>query len=262
MVIRHNPAVLWHLHATLDGVGAPTQACLALLLSASLSLPICVSLLYCRQSAVPVAQWRAADGSSTWRLDSAGLGSERPVLFRFVEEIVLQSPSRWACDVEEGPWDRSLYHKPHGAETASTGKIKWDTVVGTKIELQFIRHWLSFELHLWPDELHWSQRLVEAWRDSCVRRAVWNGQRKAGEWLFHAAWQEAAMQVAFRRNWRTYHLRLAIAVCTGPQSSLLSALPPVLGTMGRAIAQLIRYVCLFGWVSLAALGEPMVPSGT
>ena len=203
-----------------------------------------------RETGTPVAQWRASHvtGSQAraWRLDTAGLGYDRPVLFRFTKEVIAQATSFWA-HATTGQWDGSVYRTPQEAEQASSKG--WDKVPGTTEEFQFVEHWLSFVLELWPDELHMTQRLIEGWRDAALARAVWNNNRKEGGFLVDAAWCAAAGRLFVRKGWATYHLRLGLAVTMGPEDSLPAgatsmqpALPSTICVLGRCISQLVRYM--------------------
>ena len=62
----------------------------------------------------------------------------------------------------------SVYCAPQEAE--QDGSKGWDKVLGTTEE--FVEHWLSFVLELWPDKLNITQRLIEGWRDAAMAHAV------------------------------------------------------------------------------------------
>ena len=57
-----------------------------------------------------------------------------------------------------------------------------------------------------------AQKLIETIRDLMSKLAVWNNSRQQGAWYYRAEWALAANRKVFARNWRTYHLREALAV--------------------------------------------------
>lgn len=163
-----------------------------------------------RQGDVPYTHWKAKDGSTNWRRDTAGLGKERPVLFRY-KKVITTERSKWAAGTADVPLrEGSMYRTPHAHEEGES--TDWDVVTGTLEEHMWLEHWLGFVLRLLPDELHITQRLIEGWRDAAVARAKWNGSLMEGKLVFRHAFSEAAHRNTFIHGWRTYHLRLVSCV--------------------------------------------------
>ena len=121
-----------------------------------------------------------------------------------------------------------------------SGSLQWDTFEGTIAELRFARLWLD-GLKLVPDELHMAQKLIETIRDLMSKLAVWNNSRQQGAWYYCAEWALAANRKVFARNWRTYHLREALAV-SASSGKFDSMLPAVVVVLGRSITQLLHYL--------------------
>ena len=166
----------------------------------------------------PRDKWKAKDGQQSFRVDTDGQGHERPALYRYVKEIELTSPSKWGRAAagrrgsSTGYRHRQsavpdVYREPYDFEDSQN----WDRFVGTADEHEFAVRWL-YHLQLIPDEMHITQRLIEGWRDAVEACVVYNGSRQQGSWAFRALWAAIARKDVFIRNWRTYHLRVALAV--------------------------------------------------
>jgi len=193
--------------------------------------------------------WTSRDGG-TFRKCTDGMGAERPVLYRY-RRVLSSQPGRWHTDrVCAADWSSKDKERPHaGVGMASyitpdighePESVEWDALEGTEEEHQYAQLWLD-KLVLLPDELHITERLVEGWRDLADQLAVSNGSRKQGTWLFRHAWAASARRKVFKRNWRTYHLRLALSanMATG---TLDQCIPAVLMKWGRALSGLVMYM--------------------
>jgi hypothetical protein len=90
----------------------------------------------------PESQWKARDGTSTWRKDTGGVGKERPVLFRY-RKVISTNQSKWAYGAAAVPLrEGSLYRTPRqDEEPEAWNKGGWDEVVATAEEhAWYIRH--------------------------------------------------------------------------------------------------------------------------
>ena len=72
--------------------------------------------------------------------------------------------------------------------------------------------------------------------------AMWNKSKQQGSLLFRTEWAEAAQRLTFIRNWRTYHLRMALNVSFQRGSAMERMLPATLVVFSRALAQLLHYL--------------------
>jgi hypothetical protein len=195
----------------------------------------------------PRDKWKAADGQQSFRVDTDGQGHERPALYRYVKEIELTSPSKWGRAAagrrgsSTGYRHRQsavpdVYREPYDFEDSQN----WDRFVGTADEHEFAVRWL-YHLQLIPDEMHITQRLIEGWRDAVEACVVYNGSRQQGSWAFRALWAAIARKDVFIRNWRTHHLRVALAVAV-TQSKVRTMTPAVLVVVGESLACLVHYM--------------------
>ena len=127
--------------------------------------------------------------------ETLGLGAIRPVLFCYKKVVTSASPSPWARDVpietKTGP---SAYFEPNlDSEPES---IHWDELHATKQEHAFIEFWLSFVLRLVPDEIHATQRMVEASMPHGLRVALV---------ILMLEWPSLACLLAWSRHGVTLH---------------------------------------------------------
>jgi hypothetical protein len=196
-----------------------------------------------RKSGVAERHWKGANGRP-YREDTHGLGSERPVLYRYQKKVVSVSPSTWSIENSTQAKNPGLsaYIPPTcEAESQADKQAGWDTLKATQQEHSFVE-WLLDHLRLIPDELHIAQRLIEGVRDLGVRLAMWNKSKQQGSLLFRTEWAEAAQRLTFIRNWRTYHLRMALNVSFQRGSAMERMLPATLVVFSRALAQLLHYL--------------------
>ena len=196
---------------------------------------------------VPLGKWKARDGVKSFRTETDGLGHQRPALYRYIQDQVDASPSKWGREAAQRLGGSSrhshrktaapgVYKKPYNFECSQD----WDVFAGTAEELEFAERWL-YHLQLIPDEMHITQRLIEGWRDAVEACAVWNGSRQQGSWAFRALWAKIARKEVFMRNWRTYHLRVALAVAV-TMKKLRIMTPAVLVVVGQSLAGLVHYL--------------------
>lgn len=192
----------------------------------------------------PVAGSSKSKSKKPSRKDADGIGLERPVLYRYRQRIVPSSPSKWAREapateaVRQAGQQPSAYVVPDAQSEPESAE--WDVFSATLEEHAWIQQWMD-KLTLVPDELHIGQRLIEGWRDVADMLAVWNGTRNEGKWLLHSKWARAARRRVFARNWRTYHLRTALAV-TMSEHTFDEMLPAMVVVLGRSITQLVHYM--------------------
>ena len=193
--------------------------------------------------------WTSRDGG-TFRKTTDGMGAERPVLYRY-RRVVSAQPGRWRPDRDTPAAGASAAEEGLSAAVAMAAYIEpevchepesvhWDAFLGTEDEHEYAQLWLD-KLVLLPDELHITERLVEGWRDLADQVAVSNASRKQGTWLFRQTWAASARRKVFKRNWRTYHLRLALGA-TMANGILDQCLPAVVMKFGRALSGLVMYM--------------------
>lgn len=189
----------------------------------------------------PPTQWKAATGLP-FRTETGGQGHERPALYQYHRRVVPTSPSKWGQEAagrgssSTRSCQAGVYVPAHQAEDSQS----WDVWIATAPEHEFAEDWVD-TLQLIPDEMHITQRLIEGWRDAVEACAVLNGQRQQGSWAFRALWARAARMDVFIRNWRTYHLRVALGMSI-TQDTCRTMAPAVLVVVGQSLTGLVHYM--------------------